>query len=324
MSFLVRRVLQAAILLLVASVTVFAGVYAVGNPISLLVSPNAPPDVVERTIRHLGLDRSLPEQYLIFLGNVLQGELGTSYVHAQPALELIGHRFPATLELVVAAMAIAVAVGLPLGMLAARGRRSFLSAAISNGSILGLSVPSFWIGLLLIIVFAITWRVFPTGGRGATVDVAGVPVSFLTADGLAHLVLPALTLSSFPMAALVRLTESSIREVRGLDYVRFARALGLPPREIARRYVLRNILVPIVTVMGMMFGSLVAFSVVTETIFAWPGMGKLIMDSIRTSDRPVIVAYILFVVALFVTINALVDLVCALIDPRLRVSRAAA
>ena len=317
-AFLIRRLLQAVATLVIVSIVIFVGVFAIGNPIYVLVDPNAPADVVEQTVRELGLDRPVHEQYLRFVAAALKGDLGTSYVHAQPSLALIASRFPATLELVLAGLVIAFAVGLPLGLAAGYLANNWLARLISSFSIVGISVPTFWIGLIMIIGFSLELGLVPTGGRGDTVSLLGVETSLLTADGLSHIFLPAVALSFFPLALIIRLTRAGVREHNRMDYVRFARAMGIPSHRILISYVLRNILIPIVTMMGLIFGTLIAFAVVTETVFAWPGMGKLIIDSIKVSDRPVIIAYLLFVVTMFLVINFLVDLINAALDPRIR------
>jgi peptide/nickel transport system permease protein len=321
-AFLLRRLVQAGATLIVVSVLVFIGVFAIGNPVYVLVDPSAPPNVVEQTIKDLGLDLPLHEQYFRFVAAALRGDFGTSYVHGQPSLRLIASRFPATLELVAAGLTIAIALGLPLGIVAGHWAECRLSRGISTISIIGISMPTFWIALLLIIVFSLELGALPTGGRGATKSLVGVETSLLTRDGLAHLVLPAITLSLFPMALIIRLTRAGIREHGRMDYVRFVHAMGLAPTRILLQYMLRNILIPIVTILGIVFGTLIAFAVVTETIFSWPGMGKLIIDSIKVSDRPVIVAYLLFVVSMFLAINLIVDVLSAALDPRIRLKGA--
>ena len=315
---LFRRTLEGLVVVVIMSFLVFLGVYMLGNPIHVFSNPDASPESIRQVVQALGLDLPWHEQYLRFARNALRGDLGISFVHAQPSLSLILSRLPATLELVTFAMVIAVAAGVPLGLLAGSRPRHWASQAISSTSVLGISVPAFWVALMLIIVFSLELRWLPTGGRGDTVSLLGFETSLFTLDGLRHLVLPGLTLATLPLAVIVRLIRAGVREQRQMDYVRFARAMGLKPALILRRYILRNVLVPIVTVMGLLFGTLVAFAVVTETVFAWPGSGKLIIDSIRVSDRPVIIAYLLFVVVMFMIINTVVDLLTALVDPRVR------
>jgi peptide/nickel transport system permease protein len=302
------------------SLLVFAGIHAVGNPIDVLISPDANQAERARIIAAFGLDQPLWKQYLLFIANALHGDLGRSYVFATPALALILERLPATLELALCAMLIAIVLGLPLGLLAGLKPKSVASRAVMTLSLFGFSLPTFWVGLLLIMVFAVQLGWLPSTGRGATVELLGVPVSFLTWDGLKHLLLPSLNLALFNIALVIRLTRAGTQEALLQDYVRFARAKGLSNRRIVGVHVLKNILIPIVTVVALQFGSLVAFAIVTESIFAWPGMGKLIIDSMRVLDRPVIVAYLMLVLALFVLLNLVVDILYSLLDPRVRLA----
>ena len=318
LSHIVHRVLQSLGVLAVMSLLVFAGVYAVGNPMDILVNPQSDQNEIARATAALGLDRPLLEQYFVFVGRAATGDLGRSFAFNVPAIGLILERMPATLELATAAMLIAVLLGIPLGLWAGLKPRSAAGRTIMAGSILGFSLPTFWVGLMLILVFSVWLGWLPTSGRGPTVNLLGIPVSFLTLEGLRHLVLPAANLALFNLSLVIRLTRSGTREAIEQDYVRFARAKGLTETRIVGVHVLRNVLVPVVTVVGVEFGSVIAFAVVTESIFAWPGMGKLLIDSINVLDRPVIVGYLCIVVALFVTINLLVDLAYAWLDPRVR------
>jgi peptide/nickel transport system permease protein len=320
--FLIRRVLQSVLVLLVMSLLVFLGVYAIGNPVDILISPDANQAERLKIIAAFGLDQPLWRQYLLFLQNAAAGNLGRSFAFATPALGLILERFPATMELAVSAMLMSVLVGIPLGLLAGLRPHGFIGKTIMTVSILGFSLPTFWVGLMLIMVFAVKLGWLPAGGRGETVSVLGVPLSFLTVDGLRHLLLPALNLALFNIALVIRLTRAGAQEALQQDYVRFARAKGLRNSRIVGVHVLKNILIPIVTVVALQFGSLVGFAIVTETVFAWPGMGKLIIDSIRVLDRPVIVAYLMLVVTLFIVINLVVDLLYSLLDPRVRLAEA--
>ena len=320
--FLIRRLMQSAVVLFIVSVLVFAGVYAIGNPLDLLIDSRATQAEIEQITRNLGLDRPLWEQYFVFLGAVLQGDFGHSFIYNEPAIKLILQRLPATLELAFAAMVIAVVVSLPLGVWAGLKPGSFAGRAIMAGSILGFSLPSFWIGLMLIMVFSIMLGWLPTIGRGETVEVLGVGLSILTSDGIKHLILPALNLGIFAMALLIRLIRAGMLETLSLDYVKFARAKGLSTGRIIFVHVLKNILIPIITVMGLEFGLILAFAVVTETVFAWPGMGKLIIDAINLLDRPVIVAYLMVTVLIFIIINFIVDVLYSIVDPRVRLAGA--
>ncbi len=319
--YLSSRFAQALLVMLVMSALVFLGVYAVGNPIDVLIAPDVSQDIRLQTIARFGLDRPLWEQYFTFLGRVLHGDFGRSFVFGMPVLDLILSRLPATLELTLAAVIGAAAVGVPAGIYAGYRPESFLAKSIMAISILGFSVPTFWIGLVLIFTFAVELQILPAGGRGETVTLFGIEWSFLTPDGLTHLLLPALNLAFFKLALMTRLARAGTREVMLSDTVKFARAAGLSEWTVLSRHVLRLIAIPLVTVFGLEFASTLAFAVVTETIFSWPGIGKLIIDSIQSLDRPVMVAYLMLVAFVFITINLLVDLTYVALDPRMRKER---
>jgi peptide/nickel transport system permease protein len=318
--FVIRRSLQSIVVLVAMSLLVFAGVYAIGNPIDILINPQADQMDRERAIAALGLDKPLYEQYLTFLQGAAGGDLGKSFVHSTPALQLILERMPATLELALVAMLIAIVLGIPLGLWAGLRPNSGIGRTIMAGSILGFSLPTFWVGLMLIMVFSVMLGWLPSNGRGQTADVLGVPVSFLSLDGWRHLIMPATNLALFNLALLIRLTRAGAHEALLQDYVKFARAKGLSNARVIGVHVLRNILIPIVTVIGLQFGALIGFAIVTESVFAWPGMGKLLIDSINLLDRPVIVAYLLVIVTIFIVINLLVDILYSVLDPRVRLS----
>jgi len=322
LGFVIQRLIQALVVMLAISALVFVGVYAVGNPIDVLISPDATQQIREQTIKAYGLDQPLWQQYVTFLGRLLNGDFGRSFVFNMPVLTLIFSRLPATLELTLAAVLGATLIGVPLGMYAGYRPDSPVAKAIMAFSIIGFSVPTFWIGLVLILTFAVTLGWLPAGGRGATVSLFGVEWSFLTADGWRHMLLPAINLSLFKFAMMVRLARAGTREVMLTDVVKFARAAGESEATILGRHVLRLIAIPIVSVFGLEFGSTLAFAVVTETIFSWPGVGKLIIDSIAVLDRPVMVAYLMLVAFFFIMINFLVDIAYAALDPRLRARRA--
>lgn len=319
-AFVLRRLLQSLGVVFVMTLLVFFGVNVIGNPIYIFASPDCNQACVNDIIASFGLDRPIWEQYLRFMGGALQGDLGNSFTFGVPAMQLILTRLPATIELATASIVLALAVGIPLGMWAGLKPDALSSRAIMTVSTLGFSVPTFWIGLILILVFAVELNLLPAIGRGDTVRVLGVEVSFLTLDGLSHLAMPAFTLALFNMSLVIRLARAGMREVLYADYVKFARAKGLGARRILMVHVLKNILIPIVTVMGMEFGGTVAFAVVTESIFAWPGAGKMLIDAIQVLDRPLIVAYLIMVVFMFVTINLLVDVLYSILDPRIRIS----
>lgn len=323
LGFLIQRLLQAMVVMLVISALVFLGVYAVGNPIDVLISPDATQQIRETAIKAYGLDQPLWKQYFDFLHRLAAGDFGRSFVYNMPVLDLIASRIPATLELTLVAVLGATLLGVPLGMYAGYRPDSVLARVIMTVSILGFSVPTFWIGLVLIFTFAVQLGWLPAGNRGETAMLFGVEWSILTANGWKHLLLPALNLSLFKFAMMVRLARAGTRETMLTDTVRFARAAGQSEFTILLRHVLRLISIPIVTVFGLEFGSTMAFAVVTETIFSWPGVGKLIIDSISSLDRPVMVAYLMLVAFFFIIINLLVDLSYAALDPRLRTRRAA-
>ena len=324
LDFTIRRLGQSLFVLVVMSFLVFLGVYAIGNPIELLVNPQA--DAIERAraTAALGLDKPILEQYGTFLAHAASGDLGRSFVFNVPAIQLILERLPATLELAATAMVLAIAIGIPLGLVAGLRPHSIIGRAIMAGSILGFSLPTFWVGLVLIMVFSVNLGWLPPNGRGETVMLLGIPVSFLTWDGLKHLAMPALNLALFKLSLLIRLTRASTREAVLQDYVKFARAKGLGPGRVIGVHVLKNILIPIVTVIGLELGSVIAFAIITESIFAWPGTGKLLIDSINQLDRPVIVAYLLVIVTIFIAINFVVDVLYSVLDPRVRLGAAAA
>jgi peptide/nickel transport system permease protein len=319
-AFILQRLIQSVFVLLAVSVVVFLAVYGIGDPVELLVSPQASEAERQALIRRLGLDLPVWQQYLSFMANALKGDLGRSFVHGVPALQLILARLPATFELVLLAMTLALAAGIPLGLMAGLDPESRRARIVMAGTVLGFSLPSFWKGMMLILLFAVLLGWLPTAGRGETVSLLGLQTSLLTLDGLKHIALPALNLAIPNLALIVRLVAAGTSETMTQDYVKYARAKGVRPGRIVNRHILRNILIPVVTVVGVEFGSLVAFSTITETVFAWPGMGKLLIDSVYQLDRPVVVAYVLLATLLFVTVNFLVDVAYAALDPRVKLA----
>ncbi len=318
--FVFQRLVQAVIVVFAMSILVFVGVYAIGNPIDVLIDPGADQATRAALIAQYGLDLPLWRQYLNFLAGVATGDLGRSLIYNVPVVDLIFSRLPATLELVLVSVFLATAIGIPAGLYAGYRPDSVAAKGIMAFSVLGFSVPTFWIGMLLIMTFAVKLGVLPSGGRGDVGSFLGLSTSLATADGWSHVILPAINLSLFNMGLMIRLTRAGMVEAMGADYVRFARAQGLSDGRIVRSHVLKNISIPLVTVFGLELGSTLAFAVVTESVFNWPGVGKLIIDSILQLDRPVMVAYLVLVVILFVLINFTVDLVYARLDPRVRLS----
>jgi peptide/nickel transport system permease protein len=316
--FVIRRLLQSAIVIVVMSLLVFFGVNVIGNPIDILINPEFDQEEMERAIRALGLDLPVWQQYLVFVQNAFEGDLGKSFVFGTPALQLIIQKMPATFELALTALLMSIVFGIPLGMWAGFKPDSLAGKTIMGGSILGFSLPTFWVGIMMIMIFAVMLGWLPATGRGETVAFFGVQVSFLTGDGLAHLLMPAINLGLLKLSLVIRLARAGTREAMLQDYVKFARAKGLSAQRVVMVHILKNILIPVVTILGLEFGNLIAFSIVTETVFAWPGMGKLIIDSIQVLDRPIIVAYLLIIVFLFITINLVVDILYSVLDPRVR------
>jgi peptide/nickel transport system permease protein len=322
LAFILRRLAQSALVILAMVVIVFFGVNVVGDPVWMMVAPDATQADIDRVRAEFGFDQHVIVQFLNFLKGVLTGSLGQSYVHGEPAIRLILDRMPATLELAFVALVMAIVLGIPLGLYAGLRPESWVSRAIMATSILGFSLPTFWVGLMLIMFFSVMLGWLPASGRGETASLLGWQTSLLTFNGWTHIFLPALNLALLKISLVIRLARAGAREASLMDYVRFARAKGLSQSRIVGVHILKNIMIPIVTVLGLELGSLIAFSVVTETIFAWPGMGKLLLEAIQRLDRPVIVAYVIVVVVLFVTINLIVDILYSALDPRVRLSEA--
>lgn len=317
-AYVIRRLLQAALVLFVMSLLVFFGVYLIGDPVEIFVAADADQFERERAIAALGLDKPIWEQYTGFIQGALGGDFGRSFVFGLPAITLILQRLPATLELAFAAVLLTVVIGLPLGLWAGLRPNGLAGRTILAGSILGFSLPTFWVGIMLILVFAVQLGWLPSNGRGPVAEFLGIQSSLFTAAGWRHLILPAVNLALLNIALMIRLVRAGVREVLPLDYVKFARAKGLSSRRIVGVHVMKNIMLPVVTVLGLELGAVIAFAVVTESIFNWPGMGKLIIDSIQRLDRPVVVAYLMVTVAIVIFINLVVDVVYSLLDPRIR------
>ena len=317
-AFIIRRLLQAIVVIFLMSLIVFFGVNVIGDPVDMLINPEADQAEIERTIKALGLDKPIHEQYLHFLGGIAEGDFGRSFIFGQPALKLILHHMPATIELALVSLVMAIVLGIPLGLYAGLFPDQAISRGIMAGSIMGFSLPTFWVGLMMIMLFAVWLGWLPSTGRGDTAVFLGIESSIWTRDGLSHLFMPALNLALTNISLVIRLTRAGVREAMHQDYIKFARAKGLSTRRVIGVHLLKNIMIPVVTVLGLEFGNLLAFSVVTETIFAWPGMGKLLIDSLLQLDRPVVVAYLMIIVLFFVIINLLVDIAYSILDPRVR------
>ena len=315
---LLARLSQAVLVMLAVTALAFAMFRFVGDPVQVLSREEA--SVAERAelATRLGLDDPVWLQYARFVGRVAQGDLGISYRNQREVAELIAERAPATLELVLVAMLLSLAQGIPAGVLCALRPDAALSRLVQAVSLVGISVPTFVTGTVLILVFAVELRLLPSFGRGETVDLGWWTTGFLTASGRVALLLPAITLALYSTTLIMRLVRSEMIDILSTDYIRFARARGLPDRRIHFRLALKNALMPVITVTGLQVGSLIAFAIVTETVFQWPGLGLLFMQAIIFVDIPVMTAYLLLVAAVFVAINVLVDLAYVLVDPRLR------
>lgn len=319
-NFVLRRLGQSAILLVIMSLLVFVGMYVVSDPVAVMAGEDATAADRAALAAAYGLDQPLPVQYLTFLANIVQGDFGTSFVYGRPVLDLIFERLPATLEVVFLAMVLGLAFGIPMGIFSGLNRRKPATRLISMITTIGYSIPNFWQALLFILVFAVWLRVLPATGRGPTRDFLGLQLSLFNAEGLRYMLLPAANLAVALICMQTRLARSGTQEVMYQDYMMFARAKGIAPRRLIGRHLLRNILIPIVTITALELGTLIAFSTVTETVFSWPGIGKLLLDSIYRSDRPVVVAYMILITLMFVLINLAADIIYAVLDPRIRYS----
>jgi peptide/nickel transport system permease protein len=318
LGYLIQRLLQSIIVILCVTFVVFVIMYHSGDPVELLLPPEATPLQAEELRHHLGLDKPFHAQYVTFLKNALRGDLGTSFIFNQPAIKLVVERIPATLELALFAMFLAVLMGIPAGIVTAIRPKSFLSKSIMSGSLLGISLPVFWLGIMLVMIFSVILGWLPSSGRGETAVVWGVRIGFVTPSGFVHLILPALTIAIFQLALIIRLVRAGMMEVLLQDFVKFLKAKGLPEKRIVFVHALKNILIPVVTIIGLQLGNIIAFAIVTESIFAWPGMGKLVIDSIHNLDQPVVLAYLLVVSLIFVFLNLIVDIIYTFLDPRIR------
>ena len=319
LSFILRRLAQAVLVLLVVGMGAFTLFQYVGDPVSNMLGQDATLAQRERLRDDLGLDQPAPVQFAHFVGHALVGDFGVSLRQGREVSALIAERLPATLELSVVAAAFAVVLGIPLGVYAALRRRHWDAKLTMALSLLGVSLPTFLIGIALIEVFSVLLGWFPSFGRGATVQLGAWTTGLLTADGWRHVALPAFTLAVYQLTLVIRLVRAEMLEALRSDYVKFARARGLPDRVVNFGHALRNTLVPVLTISGLQLGSLIAFSVITETVFAWPGMGSLFIQAVQFPDVPVMAAYLCLIALVFVLINLAVDLLYAVVDPRLRV-----
>ncbi|WP_088283226.1 ABC transporter permease [Ideonella sp. A 288] len=321
LAFILRRLFQAMIVMLTVAFIAFMLFQYVGDPVTNLLGQDATVEQRQKLRTDLGLDQPFPVQFARFIGNAVQGEFGLSLRQGRKVSALIAERFPATLELAALAAVMGLALGIPLGVYAALRRGTFMSQVVMTGSLLGVSLPNFLIGILFILLFAVTLKWLPSFGRGEVVAIGPFTTGLLTVDGLKHLLLPALTLSLFPMTLVLRLVRSEMLEVLRTDYIKFARARGLPDRRVYFGHALKNTLVPVITIAGLQLGAIIAFAIVTETVFQWPGMGLLFIQAVQFADIPVMAAYLCLIALIFVSINLAVDLLYFAVDPRLRLER---
>lgn len=320
-SFVVSRILQAVPVMFVVSFISFAMFTYVGDPVAIMLGQDFTEAQRAALVHDLGLDQPFFVQFAKFIWNAAQGEFGLSYRLSRPVAELIAERAPATLELAVCAALISLCVGVPMGIYTGLFRHSWLSRFFLTFSLIGVSLPTFLIGILLILVFSVWLGWLPSFGRGDVVRIGWWSSGFLTISGLKAMILPAITLGLLQLTLIMRLVRSEMMEVLRTDYIKFARARGLPNRAIYFGHALKNTLVPVITIAGLQLGSIIAFAIVTETVFQWPGMGLLFIQSVGAADIPVMAAYLMLIALVFVTINLVVDLLYYAVDPRLRIGR---
>ena len=322
LAFIVQRLMQALIVMVTVAFIAFLLFQYVGDPVVFMLGQDATPEQIVQVRKDLGLDQPFVVQYWNFLVNAAQGEFGLSLRQGGKVSALIAERFPATLELAFVAASMALLIGIPMGVYAALRRGSFMSQVFMTFSLLGVSLPTFLIGILLILVFAVWLGWFPSFGRGDVLQLGWWSSGLLTAKGWHHIVLPATTLAIFQLTLIMRLVRAEMLEVLRTDYIKFARARGLPSRAIHFGHALKNTLVPVMTITGLQLGGLIAFAIITETVFQWPGMGLLFIQAVTFADIPVMAAYLCLIALIFVVINLVVDMLYFAVDPRLRVGKA--
>jgi len=323
-AFVLQRLLQGIAVMLVVGFIAFSLFNFVGDPVSLMLPPEATQADREAMRTALGLDKPFYQQFVTFVHNALQGNFGISLRLGRPVSTLLVERLPATLELAISAALIALAVGIPIGVYTALRRDSWFARALLTTSLVGVSLPNFLIGIFLILIFAVWLGVLPSFGRGDTVAIGAWTTGFLTKTGLKALILPAITLSFFPLTLIMRLVRAEMLEVLRTDYIKFARARGLSDRAVHFSHALKNTLVPVITIAGLQLGGIIAFAIITEQVFQWPGMGLLFIQAVQFADIPVMAAYLCLIGLIFVVINLVVDMLYYLVDPRLRAERAMA
>jgi len=321
LAFVLRRLIQALLVMLTVAFIAFMLFQYVGDPVTNILGQDATPEQRQQLRSDLGLDKPFPVQFAHFVGHAAAGEFGLSLRQGRKVSSLIAERLPATLELSFTAALIALVAGIPMGVYSALRRGTFLSQAMMTLSLVGVSLPTFLIGILLILLFAVTLKWLPSFGRGEVTALGGWTTGYLTVDGWKHLILPAITLAIFQLTLIMRLVRSEMLEVLRADYIKFARARGLTDRAVYFGHALKNTLVPVITITGLQLGSLIAFAIITETVFQWPGMGLLFIQAVTFADIPVMAAYLCLIALIFVIINLIVDLLYFVVDPRLRIER---
>jgi peptide/nickel transport system permease protein len=317
-AFIIRRLLQSLIVMVVVGLLAFAMFRFIGDPVNQMVSIDTPFSERQAIRASLGLDDPVPVQFARYIWRAMHLDFGLSYQFRQPVMTLMGERMPATLELAFVAALFSLVVGIPMGVYTALRRGNAVSGLFLTVSLVGISLPTFLIGILLIYIFAVTLGILPAYGRGDVVKIGGWSTGLLTTSGLKALVLPAITLGLFQLTLIMRLVRSEMLEVLRTDYVRFARARGLSDRAVHLSHALRNTLVPVITIAGLQLGAIIAFAIITETVFQWPGMGLLFLQAVQNVDIPIMAAYLMMIAFMFVTINLVVDLLYAVVDPRIR------
>ncbi|MCX7213345.1 MAG: ABC transporter permease [Burkholderiales bacterium] len=321
-AFIIRRLMQSIIVMGVVGFVAFSLFQFVGDPVLAMVGQDATPEQRAELRRDLGLDDPIPVQFARFVGQAVQGDFGMSYRQSRKVSTLLKERFPATMELSIVAAVLALVIGIPMGVYTALRRKGWLANLLLAVSLIGVSLPTFLIGILLILVFAVILGWLPSFGRGETVALGWWSTGLLGRDGWAHIILPAITLALFQTTLIMRLVRAEMLEVLRTDYIKFARARGLSDRAVYFGHALRNTLVPVITITGLQLGAIIAFAIITETVFQWPGMGLLFIQSVQVADIPIMAAYLCLIALIFVTINLVVDLLYFVVDPRLRVERA--
>ena len=324
LAFIIKRLIEAMLVMLVVAIIAFSLFQYVGDPVVTMLGQDATPEQRDELRRDLGLDQPFYVQFGHFVGNAVQGEFGISYRQGRKVSSLIAERLPATLELSFTAAVLALAIGVPLGVYTALRRKGVLSNIFLAISLIGVSLPTFLIGIFLILFFAVLLGWLPSYGRGDVIKLGSWSTGFLTRDGWSHLILPAITLCLFQLTLIMRLIRSEMLEVLRTDYIKFARARGLSDRAVNFGHALKNTLVPVITITGLQLGALIAFAIVTESVFQWPGMGLLFIQSVNAVDIPIMSAYLCLIALVFVTINLVVDLLYFAVDPRLRIERSGA